>query len=99
MRDPQLARADEAVIGAVVQGENAELLGAPPRAQFLRVTQWPRAIPQYALGHGARMEAIEGAERAHPGIYFCANYRGGISVGDCVKSGTQTGERAAAFLA
>lgn len=98
MRDPALAREDESAIASVVQMENAQLFGAPPRAQFVRVRRWPRAIPQYASGHLDRISAIEGTERAQAGIYFCANYRGGIAVGDCIKSATQTGERAADFL-
>jgi oxygen-dependent protoporphyrinogen oxidase len=57
------------------------------------VTRWRRAIPQYTLGHLERVAAIEAAERANPGLYLCANYRGGISVGDCIKSGHAMAER------
>ena len=63
------------------------------------VTRWPRAIPQYTKGHLARIARVEDAESGAPGLYFCANYRGGVSIGDCVKAGHATAERLAARLA
>jgi len=56
------------------------------------VTRWPQAIPQYTLGHLQRMRAIEEAERELPGLHFCANWRGGVSVADCIKSAHGTVE-------
>jgi protoporphyrinogen oxidase len=44
------------------------------------------------------MAAVDAAERANPGLYLCANYRGGISVGDCIKSGHAMAERIGAAL-
>ena len=44
------------------------------------------------------MDALAAAEQALPGLYFCANYRGGISVADCVRSGYLMAERVAARL-
>jgi protoporphyrinogen oxidase len=39
------------------------------------------------------MAVLEGAERDLPGLHFCANFRGGISVADCIKSGHAVAER------
>ena len=69
----------------------------PPR--HTRVTRWSRAIPQYTSEHPRRMEILDACESALPGLYFCANYRGGISVGDCIKSGHAMAQRAADYLA
>jgi oxygen-dependent protoporphyrinogen oxidase len=98
MRQPDLARLDDDAVGLCVQEELESILGAPPRARWVRVTRWPRAIPQYTLGHLERIAALEAAERALPGLHFCANYRGGISVADCIKSATATAERTTAGL-
>lgn len=98
MRQPELARAPEADIAALVQAENAALLDAAPRAAVVCITRWAQAIPQYSLGHLERVALTEAAERALPGLHFCANWRGGISVGDCIKSGFATAERVAAAL-
>ena len=90
MRQPELARLDEDAVAALVQAEHMTLLGAHARAEFVRVRHWPRAIPQYTLGHRSRIAAIEEAERRFPGLFFCANYRGGVAIGDCVKSADRT---------
>jgi oxygen-dependent protoporphyrinogen oxidase len=93
MRQPELARQEEDRIAAMVHDELAQLLGATARPRWTRVTRWARAIPQYTLGHGQRMAVLEGAERDLPGLHFCANFRGGISVADCIKSGHAVAER------
>ncbi len=85
-RNPERALQDDEMIVATVQAELSRLVGAPGTAQFVRVTRWPRAIPQYTLGHLQRMAQVERAEQDRPGLFFCANYRGGVAVGDCVKS-------------
>ena len=95
MRQPDVARLDEPAIRAIVQAEHAAMLGAPAQAEFVRIRRWERAIPQYTLDHGGRISIIEAAEREFPGLFFCANYRGGVAIGDCIKSA----ERAAAQVA
>ncbi len=90
MRQPDLAQRTEEEIAGVAQSEHAALLGAAPRAEFIRVRRWPRAIPQYSLGHLDRIARVEEVEAAHPGLFFCANSRGGISVGDCIRSADLT---------
>jgi protoporphyrinogen/coproporphyrinogen III oxidase len=62
------------------------------------VVQWPRAIPQYTLGHLGRIAALEQAEAAVAGLFFRSNYRGGVSVGDCIKSTDAAAAAVAAFL-
>jgi oxygen-dependent protoporphyrinogen oxidase len=68
-------------VSAALQG----YLGAQ-RPRWQVVTRWPQAIPQYTVGHLQRIAAVEQAEAAAPGLRFCANWRGGVSVADCVKS-------------
>ncbi|MEK7877685.1 MAG: FAD-dependent oxidoreductase, partial [Pseudomonadota bacterium] len=80
------------------QSELAAVLGVSASPEFVRVRRWPRAIPQYTLGHAARVARIEEAERNFPGLFFCANYRGGISIGDCIKSADRAASQVAAFL-
>ncbi len=98
MRQPELARLPEDAITALLQEELAQLLGASARSRWVQVTRWPRAIPQYTSGHLERIARVEAAERELPGLYFCANYRGGIAVADCIKSGFAMAECVAAQL-
>jgi oxygen-dependent protoporphyrinogen oxidase len=96
MRQPALAQEEDDAIAGTVHEELALLLGATRGPRWSRVKRWARAIPQYSVGHLERIAALERAERALPGLYFCANYRGGISVADCIKSGHAMAERIAA---
>ncbi|HET9042078.1 MAG TPA: protoporphyrinogen oxidase, partial [Burkholderiales bacterium] len=97
-RDPALAQSTPDEIATAVERELAALLGAAAPL-WREVVQWPRAIPQYTLGHLGRIAALERAEAAVPGLFFRANYRGGVSVGDCVKSADAGAAAVAAFLA
>lgn len=98
LRQPQLPGLPEGEIGALVQAEHQALLGARPPPLFQQVTRWPRAIPQYTLGHLGRVARAEAAQQALPGLFFCANWKGGVSVGDCIKSGHLGAEAVAAHL-
>ena len=97
-RSPELARAADRELLQSVQQTMARLLGAGAAPLWSEVTRWERAIPQYSLGHLRRIAAVEDTERTIPGLYFCANYRGGVAIGDCVKSGHATAERVVAQL-
>lgn len=97
-RNPRLAAAGDAEVRGAVQEELARLLGAGADPLWSEITRWPRAIPQYTMGHLQRIDKVEEAERSIPGLYFCANYRGGVSIGDCVKAGHATAERVAGHL-
>lgn len=91
-RNPERALAAEGEIAAAVHAALARYVGAAAPLWSV-VTRWPQAIPQYTLGHRERIAAVERAEAAAPGLYFCANWRGGVSVGDCIKSGHAMAER------
>lgn len=98
LRDPAKAAADDTELARAVGNELARLVGARSAPLWCEVTRWERAIPQYTLGHLQRIAAVESLEQQVPGLYFCANYRGGVSIGDCVKSGHATAERIAGHL-
>ena len=53
---------------------------------FLREKLWLKAIPQYNIGYIEHDNYFSKFEYDHPGIFLSGNYRGGISVGDCVKN-------------
>jgi oxygen-dependent protoporphyrinogen oxidase len=95
-RQPELAARPEAAIGTLALAEQALLLGTRGAPLMQAVTRWPRAIPQYNLGHLARVQRAEAARQAWPGLFFCANWKGGVSVGDRIEQGR---DEAAALVA
>jgi protoporphyrinogen/coproporphyrinogen III oxidase len=92
-RNPELAALGDAALGDLVHEELQRLVGARAAPLWNEITRWQRAIPQYTLGHLQRVAVVDAAERTIPGLFFCANYRGGIAIGDCVKSGHAIAER------
>lgn len=97
-RNPELATEGDSELARAVQAELSRLVGAGAEPMWTEITRWKQAIPQYTMGHLGRIAKIEEAERNAPGLYFCANYRGGVSIGDCVKAGHATAERVARQL-
>jgi oxygen-dependent protoporphyrinogen oxidase len=89
-RNPELAQGSEQLIGDNVLRSSERFLGAR-KPRFVVVKKWPRAIPQYTLGHGERLVAVARLEARFPGLVFCSNWRGGVSISDCIDSGLQTG--------
>jgi oxygen-dependent protoporphyrinogen oxidase len=84
---PDLVQVPAAEAVAVVRAELAELMGVSGDPTLVRVFDWPRGIPQYTMGHGDRVAAIE-AERARlPGLWLTGNGYRGVGVNDCVRDG------------
>lgn len=50
--------------------------------------RWPRAIPQYELGHGRFVALARGIERDNPGLHLAGSYRDGVSVPDRLEKAT-----------
>lgn len=97
-REPELVLRPEEELADIVHQELAEFMGARGAPVFRAVTRWPRAIPQYTLGHLERIRRVEQAQQALPGLYLCASYRGGVSVADCIESGQKTADAALRHL-
>jgi oxygen-dependent protoporphyrinogen oxidase len=99
MRNPDLPAQPDAVLCALVHEELAALVGAARPPEWTHLTRWTHAIPQYNLGHAERVGPLADAERGRPGLFFCASYRGGVSVGDCIKSAHGAADAVTRFLA
>ena len=91
-RQPELASLPDDEIERLVRNDLAALLGVEGTPVFRRVIRWPRAIPQYNLGYGEIVSALEKLEAAHPGLHFVGNYRGGIAAGQCIRNGLRLAE-------
>ncbi|MDZ4860412.1 MAG: protoporphyrinogen oxidase [Candidatus Hydrogenedentes bacterium] len=91
--DPSALELDHEQLMDVVRNEVHSLLrisGAPLLTQVFRHA---RGIPQYTLGHGGRLAAIEAAENRNPGLVFAGNAYRGVGLNDCVVSAVRAVER------
>jgi oxygen-dependent protoporphyrinogen oxidase len=85
-RDPAaLDLSDEEILAVAKRDLDAVLPPRPEPAPVL-VTRYARALPQYDFAHGDLLAKLENAESQSPGLTFLGNYRGGVSVGDVVRS-------------
>lgn len=68
--------------------------------KVLSIKVWPRAIPQWEIGHFERLErARDGLIAAGvKGIFLAGNYVGGVALGSCVEYGLQVAEQVAEFV-
>ena len=94
MRRPDLGRASEDQLLSVARRELSELLGVTGDPVYTRLNTWPRAIPQYDLGYGRFISAIEACERAQPGLLIGGHVRDGISLPNCLSAGAKLAARA-----
>jgi oxygen-dependent protoporphyrinogen oxidase len=92
-RNPQLLeRKPEALVQQVLR-DIEPVLGLRGEPSLRQVSCWPRAIPQYQIGHLQRLHRIDAAFSALPGLYRRANWSDGISVADCVRNGRDFARR------
>jgi oxygen-dependent protoporphyrinogen oxidase len=79
--------ADDGGLVVSARAELAPLLGIREEPLFARVARHARAMPQYHVGHTARVEAIEAAVARMPGLRLAGGAYRGVGIADCVRSG------------
>lgn len=76
----------------------ARLMGLSLRPLYERVVVWPRAIPQYEIGHLDKVRAIEAETGRRPGLFVAGNFMRGVAFGKAVVQGLDAGDAAASHL-
>ncbi len=97
-RQPENALKDEDEIIKMTMEDFADTLGIESKPDKIVVKKWEKAIPQYQVGHKDIIESIEKYEDDNPGIFVSGNFRGGISVADCVKQARTTADSAIKYV-
>ncbi|MEG8947729.1 protoporphyrinogen oxidase [Rosettibacter firmus] len=85
-RSPHLFDIEKEKLIDIVLKEFKEIMKIKSDPLILKDKFWEKAIPQYNLGYIEHELYFEKFESNNPGIFLSGNYRGGISVGDCVKN-------------
>ena len=52
--------------------------------EFVRIIRHQRGIPQYTVGHPARLARIDAQLQGHPGLFLAGNSYRGVSINSCV---------------
>jgi oxygen-dependent protoporphyrinogen oxidase len=95
---PDLTRLEPEALLSLVRNELTELLGAFGEPAYQRVTVWPKAIPQYVVGHQRWLDLFDEVEAANAGLALVGTYRFGVSLGDALASGLSAGDRLGLYL-
>jgi oxygen-dependent protoporphyrinogen oxidase len=98
-RRPELAALDDDALVTTVRAELRALLGITADPVLVRVARYPRAMPQYAVGHLERVAAIERRAAALPGFALAGAAYRGVGIPDCVRSGEAAADAVAARAA
>jgi oxygen-dependent protoporphyrinogen oxidase len=81
---------DPDVTRDAVQGDLERLMDIKAEPIFALNHRWPDSMPQYTVGHSARVAEIQGLAAGVPGLHLVGNAFGGIGIPDCVRSAKTT---------
>ena len=82
---------DEEIVAAV-RTDLRRLMGLDAQPVMGWVDRWPMAMPQYHVGHGRLVDAIEASLDATPHILLAGAAYRGLGIPDCVRQGARAAE-------
>jgi len=94
-RQPDLAALETEELKQIVAAEHKDLLGVRGEPRFFDHVFWPDSIPQYTPRYCEVLTAVRKLEEENSGVHLAGNFRGGISLPDCIESGINLAERLA----
>ena len=77
---------------SLVRSELAEMLGVRGQPDFVRVYRYPRAMPQYHVGHLDRVARIEKLTARHRSFALAGNAYRGVGIPDVIASSEAAAE-------
>ena len=90
---PELFAASDGEMESSVRGELAKLLGITATPIFSRIWRHPNSMPQYHVGHEARVKRIEAALQPFPTLALAGSAYHGVGISDCVRTGEEAAEK------
>jgi oxygen-dependent protoporphyrinogen oxidase len=82
--DPAAVRLDDAELVLSVRAGLERTMGLRIAPEFVRVVRHRRGIPQYTVGHLARLAHIDRLLDRHPGLFLAGNSYRGVSINACI---------------
>jgi oxygen-dependent protoporphyrinogen oxidase len=83
--DPHAITLSPKELVSIVHKEIAPVMQIRQAPTFFNVTLYPRALPQYNLGHSERLASLQKLRAEFPNLWLAGNYMRGPSVGACVE--------------
>jgi protoporphyrinogen/coproporphyrinogen III oxidase len=89
----ELLALDDAALLQTARKELAALLGVQQAPVLTHVFRWPRAIPQYNVGHQDLLHSVRAQAARWPGLWLTGNAYTGAGVADCIRAATELSQR------
>jgi oxygen-dependent protoporphyrinogen oxidase len=83
--DPQAVALSVEEISAIVHREIGTILSIRGVPAFSSVQIYPRALPQYNIGHTARVGSLARESSFFPNLKLVGNYLRGPAIGSCIE--------------
>ncbi len=87
---------DEAILD-IARRQLGRIFGKLPAHEIALVRRWPRSLPQYAVGHRARVAKIEAMAGEVPGLHLIGNAFHGVGLPDLIHQGRTLASRLSHF--
>ncbi|MGH9534480.1 MAG: protoporphyrinogen oxidase [Terriglobales bacterium] len=85
--DAEVLQLPDAGLAMLAREEAAAILGIAAEADWRRFHRWPRAMPQYTLGHAERVARLEARRARHPRLALAGAAYYGVGLPDAIASG------------
>ncbi|MHB0976502.1 MAG: protoporphyrinogen oxidase [Candidatus Aquicultorales bacterium] len=97
-KNQHLVRMDDDEMLKIVLGELKDVLKLDAEPDLVKIYRWFDGMPQYNVGHRAKVAKIMEKVSAHDGLQLCGGAYHGVGIPDCCKGGLTAGEKAVDFL-
>lgn len=95
---PDVTEYEDDHLLTIAQNELRQTLNITAAPLFHRIIRYPKAMPQYNLGHLERLAAINTRLADHPGLFLAGAAFNGIGIPDCIVSGEEAAGKARNFI-
>lgn len=94
--DPAVMQLDDAALAMLARTEAAAVIGAQGEPRLVQVDRWHGAMPQYHVGHVARVDRITTRAATHRGLALAGAAYTGVGIPQVIASGQEAARKVAA---
>ncbi len=92
-RNSHLVDLEDDELIKIVREELKTIMGIMSEPYLTKIYKWPRAMPQYVIGHEENLRRIEEKLKRIPGLFIAGSSYRGIGISDCIKNATEVAEK------
>lgn len=97
--DRDIVQMTDKEITEIVLNDIERSMGITATPEFTVVTRWEQAMPQYTIGHKARIQQLRRNVEEHlPGVFLAGSSFEGVGIPDCIGQAEQMVEASCAYL-